>query len=69
MAKIIYNRDYENVVCQACGCEYQYQYGDKLYPVFIGEVSRNAKGDLDFDECVVMLECPICSTKNKIKHK
>ena len=42
---------------------------DMTRTVFLGEVSRNAKGDLTFDECVVMLECPVCSTKNKIKHK
>ena len=63
MAKIINTpKPFKPVFCKGCGCAYAYENGDKIYSL-ISE--RMVDGTAVCK--LLLLECPICGTKNVLE--
>lgn len=66
MSKILELPKFKPIICNVCGCKYEFEEGDELQPILYSPTKDCKKAK---SQSVLTLPCPVCGKNNKIKLK
>lgn len=59
---------FKPVVCETCGCEYEFETGDKIERTLVNDETKAKNNEFAFTS-VLALKCPVCRNLNELKRK